>query len=158
MTDFTQTPPHTIGLEDPIDNALTAMKLHSVHLLFVLDDQDQIKGLVASEDILGELPIKIIQERRITRSKVLVKMIMRPIENIIAFDIDVINHAKVGNIINTLKAENRDYALVVKSNNTQQIIRGIFTTSDISHQLHKDISDSISTAETLSELQKRHED
>ncbi len=159
LIDFNQTPPNTIGTEDPIDDALNEMKVHGVHLLFVVDGKDQLKGLIASEDILGELPIKITQERRIPRSKILTKMIMLPLKNIIAFNIDDVDHAKVGNIVNTLKSEGRHYALVIKSNGgDQQIVRGIFTTSHISRQLHMDIASSIAKAQSLSELQKRHED
>lgn len=159
MMDFIQTPPHTIGTEDPIDDALNEMKVHGVHLLFVVDKKDRIKGLIASEDILGELPIKITQERRIPRSNILTKMIMLPLEKIIAFNIGVVDQAKVGNIVNTLKAHGRHYALVIKpKGNNQQIVRGIFTTSHISRQLHMDIANSIAKAQSLSELQKQHED
>ena len=159
MLDLTQASPHTIGSEEPIDNALNEMKVHGVHLLFVLDEQNQIKGLIASEDILGEQPIKITQERRIPRSKILTKMIMVPLKHIIAFDIEVVSHARIGNIINTLKSQGSHYALVIKiDGNDQQVVRGIFTTSHISRQLHMDIANSIAKAQSLSELQKRHED
>ena len=159
MIDLTQAPALTIGTEDPIDDALSEMKFRGVHLLFVVDKKDQIEGVIASEDILGELPIKITQERRIPRSKILVKMIMVPLKDSIAFDIEVVNKAKVGNIINTLQSTGRHYALVIKINDGEQnIVRGIFTTSQISHQLHMDIANSIAKAQSLSELQKRHED
>ena len=60
MTDFTQTSPRTIGPDEPMDNALNEMKIHGVHLLLVQDDHDKVIGIIASEDILGERPIKII--------------------------------------------------------------------------------------------------
>ncbi len=160
MLDFNQAPPDTINLDDPIDDALSEMKVHGVHLLFVTNAKDQMNGLIASEDILGELPIKITQERRIPRSKILTKMIMVPLKDIIAFSMDTVEHAKVGNIVKTLKSNGRHYALVIRKNdgNDQQIVRGIFTTSHISRQLHMDIAGSIAKAQSLSELQKRHED
>jgi len=159
MMDLTQTPPQTIKNNAAIDDALSVMKIHGLHLLFVVDDSDKIEGLIASEDILGEQPIKITQDNRIPRSKILTKMIMVPLNKIIAFDIETVNKAKVGNIVNTLKSEEQHYALVIKSNvGNQKIIRGIFTTSHISHQLHMDIANSIANAQSISELQKRSED
>ncbi len=141
MMDFTQAPPKTIKEHLPIDDALNRMKIHGVHLLFVLNDSDQPIGVIASEDILGEAPIKIQQERRIPRSKILVKMLMERLKDIPALDINVVNDFKIGNIVNTLKIHNRHYAVVIKTNGGDEpMIRGIFTTSQISQQLHMDIA------------------
>lgn len=155
MTDFTQQHPHIISPEEPMDNALNEMKIHGVHLLLVVKN-DCVIGVISSEDILGELPITIIQERRIKRSQVLVKMIMTRIEKIVALNYNDIERAKVGNIVITLKSLRTHYALVTSNEeNDQQLLRGIFTTSHISRQLHKDIADSIAKAQSVSELQKR---
>lgn len=156
MCDFTQTRPRMIGLNESIDHALNEMKVHGVHQLLVRGENGNIKGVIGSEDILGELPIKILQERRIQRSQILVKMIMVPIEKIAALDMRILEHAKVGNIVVTLKKLNTHYALAISNENGDtQTIRGIFTTSQISHQLHQDIADSIAKAQSVSDLQKR---
>lgn len=155
MTDFTQQHPHTISPDEPMDNALNEMKLHGVHLLLV-EKNESIIGVISSEDILGEVPITIIQERRIKRSQVLVKMIMTGINKIAAFNYKDIERAKVGNIVVTLKSLRTHYALVTSDEeNNQQLLRGIFTTSHVSRQLHKHIADSIAKAQSVSELQKR---
>lgn len=156
MTDFSQVPPRTIGPDEPIDNALNEMKLHGVHLLLIQNENGNIIGVVGSEDLLGELPIKISQERRIKRSQVLIKMVMTPLDEICAFDMHILEHAKVGNIIVTLKSLRTHYALIISNDNNQRrTLRGIFTTSQISRQLHMDISDAIAKAQSISELQKR---
>jgi len=155
MTDFTQQHPDTISPEEPMDNALNEMKIHGAHLLLVVKN-DCVIGVIGSEDILGELPITILQERRIKRSQILVKMIMTPIEKIAAFNYSELERAKVGNVVITLKSLRTHYALVTSNEqNDQQLLRGIFTTSHISRQLHKDIADSIAKAQSVSELQKR---
>ncbi|ATN85299.1 CBS domain-containing protein [Coxiella burnetii] len=156
MTDFSQTPPHVVHPDKPIDDALNEMKIHGVHLLLVQDDNKHIIGVVGSEEILGELPIKISQEKRIKRSQVLVKMVMTPLDQICAFDMHTLEYAKVGNIIITLKSLRTHYALIINNeNDSRQVLRGIFTTSQISRQLHMDISDAIAKAQSISELQKR---
>ena len=156
MCDFSITKPQTIQSDEPIDNALNEMKIHGVHLLLVKGNNG-IAGVIGSEDILGELPITLIQERRIKRSQVLVKMIMAPISNIVAFESKTLEHAKVGNIVTTLKSMQTHYALVIHKNGDEEkkMLRGIFTTSQISHQLHQNIADFSTKAKTLSELQKR---
>lgn len=157
MTDFSQTTPTTISPEETMDDALNEMKVKGVHLLLVTNSAKDIVGLISSEDLLGEKPIQIIQENRIQRSQVLVRMIMTPLDEVTAFDISVVEHARVGNIVNTLQALQTHYALVVQNHNAtqKQTLRGLFNTSQISKQLHTNIASSITKAQTLSELQKR---
>lgn len=156
MSDFSQSTPITIDPDEPMDEALNEMKVKGVHLLLVVNSEKDIIGLISSEDLLGEKPIKIIQENRISRSQILVKMIMEPINKIAAFDIEAVEHARVGNIVQTLQSLRTHYALVVQTDEKGiQIIRGLFNTSQISKQLHTNIANSISKAQSLSELQKR---
>lgn len=158
MIDFAQEASHTINPEVSITHALTEMKLKDVHLLLVVDKQHHIVGLVASEDILGEKPITLIQQGRVERDQVLVKMVMVPVSQIVAFDMETIERARVGNIVATLKSLRAHYALVVnvKDEGKIQMVRGIFNTAQISKQLHVDINSSINKAQTVSELHKRH--
>ena len=157
LCDFSFTSPKTIRGGESIDNALNEMKIHGVHLLLVKGSNNSIAGVIGSEDILGELPITLIQEKRIKRSQVLVKMLMTPISSIAAFELKTLERAKVGNIVTTLKNLHTHYALVVhkNGNETEKVLCGIFTTSQISHQLHQNIADFPVKAKTLSELQKR---
>lgn len=160
MTDFSQAAPRTINPEDTMDDALNEMKATGVHLLLVVDKEGCIQGIISSEDILGEKPIQLLQERRISRAQILVKMISAPLEQITAFDIEAIEHARVGNVVNTLKKQHQHYALVVRriDDSDEHIVRGLFNTSQIGKQLHMDIANSVTKAQSLSELQKRHSD
>lgn len=157
MIDFKQIKPPLIAPEAPVDQALNEMKISGVHLLLVADKEDRIIGLISSEDILGEKPITLLQERRINRAEILTRMVMTPAENILAFDFDLLRHARVGNVVNTLKKLRQHYALVVKVDaNGQQLVRGLFSTSQISKQLHMNINNVITEAGTVAELHKRH--
>jgi CBS domain containing-hemolysin-like protein len=119
------------------------MEILGVHLLLVINEEGHFQGILSSEDVWGEKPIKMIQERRIHRDQVLVRTIMVPYSEITAFDFDLIKSAKVGHIVKTLSEHKQHYALAVSPcTETQvQLIRGIFTASQISKQLHIDIAD-----------------
>lgn len=158
MIDFNHTKPLTISPNKPIDEALEEMKISGVHMLLVLDQDANVMGLISTEDILGEKPINIIQEGRVTRGEILVKQVMIPESEIMAFDIDTLLLAKVGNVINTLKKLKEHYALVLKfSKDKSRLVCGLFSSSQISKQLHADVNNHlIGEARTLSELQKRH--
>lgn len=147
MTDFTLTPPFTISPTDTMDHAINEMKVLGVHLLLVINEEGHFQGILSSEDVWGEKPIKVIQERRIHRDQVLVRTIMVPYSEVTAFDFELIKTAKVGHIVKTLSEHKQHYALAISPcPDTQvQIIRGIFTASQISKQLHTDIADAFGT-------------
>jgi hypothetical protein len=158
MTDFCQTPPHKISVNSNMDEALAEMKVTGVHLLLATNGDGNVAGIISSEDLLGAKPIQIIQNRRIERSQVLVSMLMAPLNEITAFELDAIQHARVGNVVKTMQDLNQHYALVLKQEEGDDThsICGLFNTSQISKQLHENITSPIKKAETLSELQKRH--
>lgn len=158
MIDFKQSKPSTIRPTTPIDYAMHEMKISGVHLMLVVDDTERVIGLISSEDVIGEKPIKLIQEGRLTRAEILVRMVMTPAEDIIAFDIEALRLARVGNVINTLREHHQHYALVLQKLPAQPLfIRGLLWSSQISKQLHMDITNSISQAATgLGKLHKSH--
>lgn len=162
----TKQPPELVHLDDPaidvmqdfsrcrsiptthsneaIDNALNEMKLKGVHWLLVTNDQAQVLGFIATEDILGEKPITLMQQRRLARSEILVRMVMTLPSDIRVISAASLKHAKVAHVLNTLKHAHKHYALVVADAKAspQQLI-GLFSSSQISKQLHMAISNSI---------------
>ena len=142
MRDFRLDPPQIIPPNESIDNALMEMKIQGTHLLLVADTKGSLHGILSTEDILGEKPITIIQSRRIERPLISLEMIMSPIDEVVIFDIDTVQKTKVGNVVETLKKHNRHYALVVQShdNNSNYQLIGLFSTSQISKQLHMEIA------------------
>ena len=76
MIDFTKTPPHTILPSQTLTHAIQEMEIDQVKFLLVINDQGFFEGVVSAEDTFGEKPIKLLQERRIHRDQITVKMIM----------------------------------------------------------------------------------
>lgn len=155
MEDFKYTRAVTIKPQAAIDEALAEMKACDVKVLLVVED-GQVVGLISSEDILGEKPIKLMQERRLQRNELLTQMVMTPQQEIITFNIIDLRHAKVGNIIETLRSLKQHYALVIQQDETTQSdkIRGLFSTSALSQQLSFDVTAELSEAQSILELQK----
>lgn len=155
LTDFTKSTPYTITPHEAIPAALTEMKACRVHALLVINEDKQFIGLVTSEDILGEKPVKIIQERRIPRNEIHVHSVMTPLDQLLAFSLSQIETAKVGNIAHSLVESKQHYALVmVDSEQGRQLIRGIFSLSDISDKLGYNVRDKLASAESVAELQE----
>lgn len=155
MVDFKFTRAATIAPDEGIDTALLEIKLTNNVVLVVTDKEQKILGLVSAEDLLGEKPLKAIQEKRLPRTDIAVSMLMTHQRDILAFDIEELKHAKVGHIVNTLNSHRQHYALVVHIDpiTGHQTARGLFSFSMISRQLGENIAKDITQAHSIAELQ-----
>jgi CBS-domain-containing membrane protein len=154
MTSFKTVHPITTRPEVAIDVALMDMKIAGVRLLFVMNDADQIIGLVTAKDIMGERPIQITQQTRAPRAEITVAMVMTPQPDICALDALAVRDARVGDIIETLSAQGRQHALVVemdKATQSQRVI-GMFSTSQISKLLGYSVTPEVRPARSLAAL------
>lgn len=142
--------------EADLDSALLAMKLSGMPLLLVTDQIQQVIGVVNSEDLLGERPLRVMQERVLRRSEVLVKMVMTSQVDLATVSAEDLRHAKVGNIIQTLREVKLPYLVIVKQDDKihQQVIYGLFSLSLLSKQLGFDVTSRAAEAHSIIELQQ----
>jgi len=80
MTDFQIVTAYTIFPLETIEDARAKMIHRGVRMLLVVDDMNQILGLITSSDLTGEKPMQVVQHQGIRHSDVLVKDIMTPRE------------------------------------------------------------------------------
>ncbi len=154
MTDFASITPVTTTPQTPIDAALAKMKTAGVRLLFVVNDIDEIIGLITTTDIMGERPIKVTHQTRMPRATITVASIMTPQSDIQVFDAARVNASSVGDIVATLRSLGRQHALVAQilpASGTHQVI-GMFSTSHIGKLLRDDVVQHPSPAHSLAEI------
>ena len=154
MTDFKVLVPVTIEPHFRIDAALRKMKVAGVRLLLVPDMEDKIIGIITAADILGDRPLKKGQELEVSHHDLHVDMIMTPLDEVLAVDMATVRDARVGHIISTLRKFERQHMLVVEIEGMtrQHMIRGIFSTSQISKLVGQDITEPEYAAHTLAEV------
>jgi CBS domain-containing protein len=189
MTDFRYVVPQTVSPEVQIDVTLERMKKGGVRLLLVTDTADEIVGLVTANDIMGDKPVRLVQEQRVSREQIRVEQVMQTLGEVSVLDMRSVDGAQVGHIVETLHGLKLQHILVVEvddqganelpgivenplfgllshrgddhksgniaigdSHSGDQRVRGLFSTSQISKQLHRDISQDITAANTLSEI------
>jgi len=154
MTSFDVVRPISTRPEVTIDKALKTMKTSGIRLLFVMNDDEQIIGLVTAKDIMGERPIQITQQMRMPRAGITVAAVMTPQRDICALDAQAVRDARVGDIIETLRVQERQHALVVKTDKTTQSQRviGMFSTTRISRLLDSIATPEVHSAHSLAEL------
>jgi len=154
MTSFKVVHPITTRPEVAIDVALKKMKTTGIRLLFVMNDADQIIGLITAKDIMGERPIQITQQMQLPRADITVAAVMTPQPDICALDAQAVRDARVGDIIETLRAQERQHALVVKTDKATQSQRviGMFSTSQIDKLLGYNVTPEVHPARSLAAL------
>jgi CBS-domain-containing membrane protein len=148
FTDFCRVHAVTITADKTIDYALEQMKNSDIRLLLVVDKKKHMIGLINAYRILGAEPVKLGEASRMVRSQIKVAMLMEPRNRIKVLDMSHLRDAKVGHIIATLHSIDEYYLLVVEEN----IIRGLFSVSQISKQLGRGIIDLQEPAHSLAGL------
>ncbi len=140
MTDLRRVAAVTTGTGASIDEAHQAMIRHAVRALFVVDEAGVIQGIVTANDILGERPIQIAQDRGMRHVEVLVSEVMTPADLLEAMDFQDVLQVRVGDIVETLKRSGRQHALVIESGSADatsatRTVRGIFSLTQITRHL-----------------------
>jgi len=153
MTDFRHLTAFIATPGDTIKQAEERMTLRKVHLLFVMDVQDRVAGLGTSTDLHGEKPLQVVQSRGIRRDEVQVADIMTPVEKLEAVDYDDIVTARVGHVLETLKARGRQHALVIERSEGRQMVRGLLSLSQLCKQLGVNI-ETTEVANTFIEIEQ----
>ena len=154
MTDFRRLTAFIATPGDTIMQAEERMIRRKVRLLFVMDGQDRVAGLITSTDIHGEKPLQVVQSRGIRRDEVLVADIMTPVERLEAVDYDDIAHARVGHVLETLKARGRQHALVIEHTEGRMMVRGLLSLSQLCKQLGVNV-ETTEVANTFIEIEQQ---
>ena len=140
MTDLGRVEAITTAAAASIEEAHQEMIVRGVRALFVVDDGGVVLGIITANDIAGERPIQIVQDRGARHSEIRVSEVMTPADLMEAMELEDVLTARVGDVIETLKRSGRQHALVIESGCSDSggascIVRGIFSLTQIARQL-----------------------
>ena len=137
MTDLKLIDPISIHEDALLHNAHDRMVSHGIRLLFVTNREGVLTGLLTATDVLGERPVKCIQEHGKRHKELLVSDVMTPRKSLEALTMGDVAHASVGQLVATMKDLGRQHSLVVEMNgNTGHYeVCGLFSTSTIARRL-----------------------
>jgi len=137
MTDFNDITPFSIEPSATINATNDKMIACGVRLLFVTDSDGNMIGLVTATDTKGEKPVQFMKEHGGKFDDILCQDIMTPADRLDALQIRDVELARVGDIVETMKLFRRQHILVTDKPEgiEDEIIRGIFSTTQIGRQL-----------------------
>lgn len=135
MTDLRYVPAATSEVQVSVTAATQKMIARGVRLLLVIDDADNVIGLITARDLDGDRIKEAVDSKGLPLEKLKVGDIMT--SEIEVLPLEAVLHARVGDIVETLKHSGRQHALVVDEEPFTQkpMVRGVFSASQIARQL-----------------------
>jgi len=147
-------PPEHVGLDDPAFSVMTDLRVvraatttpgelmsrahaqmiqRGVRLLFVLERDSGIVGVITATDILGEKPLRFAQSHGVTHAEIVVSDVMTPASMLEAIPVQDVAQMRVGHIVATHKAVRRQHLMVAEDGGRR--VRGLFSLSQVARQL-----------------------
>ena len=148
FTDFARVYPVTITPDRTIDYALHKMKNSGVRLLLVVDKKHRMIGLISADKIMGDDPVRLAEDKQLDHGQITVAMLMQPQKDIQVLESSHLRDARVGHIVATLHHLEQKYVLVVDHG----AVSGLFSASQISKQLGRNILQEEMPAHSLAEM------
>lgn len=143
MTDLRLVTAVTIDPDASIEHAMRVMVRRNVRLLFVVNVDNEIEGLITATDLLGEKPIQYLHDNGGKRREIQVREIMTPRDRLEAMAYEDVRSARVGHVLATLQRSRRQHALVAERDAGGSVmVRGIFATSQLARQLGQSVQTS----------------
>ena len=146
MTDLTRVEAVTIKPHESLFYAKRRMITMGVRLLLVVDNSNQVMGLLTTTDINSEKPLNIVKEMSTSYVDLQVDDIMTTFDKLEVLSWHDVEKARVGDIAATLKRLGRKHAIVVDGKKNAQIIRGIFSSSQLARATGEEIDTSAKSA------------
>ena len=107
MTDLRRTTPATIRPQAPLAGANQFMITRGVRLLLVVDEHEEVLGVITASDILGERPMRVAIDRGLRRDELAVADIMIPAQQVEVVALPDVAAARVGHVLETLRRAGR---------------------------------------------------
>ncbi len=153
MTDLRRVAVVSVRAMTTMDQANAKMIHYGVRQVLVLDDNDQVIGLLTASDVLGEKPMRFLQNMGGTHADILVRDIMTRQADLEVLRLQDVQASKVGHVVATLKQAGRQHALVVEEDAAgKQAVCGLFSITQIARQLGVQIQ-TYEVARTFAEIE-----
>jgi CBS-domain-containing membrane protein len=150
MTDLGRTTPATIRPQAPLAGANQFMITRGVRLLLVVDEQENVLGVITATDILGERAMRVATGRGLRRDELTVADLMTPADQVEVIALEDATAARVGHVLETLRRAGRHHALVADA---EHMVCGIFSLSQLARQLGVSVATGGEVARTFSEIE-----
>lgn len=131
MTDFRQGPCVVVDHMDGLDATLNVMLRSQVHMALVSGVDGEVLGMVSRDDLQGEKPVQRALADHIKHDDLVVQHVMTPASAWQVANVAELNHARLGDVVATLREHSLRYLLVVEPHAERPVLRGVFSARHI---------------------------
>jgi CBS-domain-containing membrane protein len=141
MTDLAVVRAATITPDTLLDKAEQAMIQQGVRSLFVVSDYPCVDGLVTASDLLGDKPVRLMNQRKVHRGDLSITDVMTKLSELDALDYNELKDATVGDVVDTFKRVQHTHLLVVQLATVEgpARIRGVISVTQLERQLGRSV-------------------
>ena len=132
VTDFKHHEPNIISASTKASDALEMMQQEHSRLKLVVDNQAELVGLLAIEQLSEQALMRQVAFGS-RRDEISVADVMRPRERIKALAYQQLKHCTIADVVNTLQSSGEQHCVVIDRDNHQ--IRGVISAQDIARRL-----------------------
>ena len=150
MTDLALQPSATTFPDELADRAHAVMLERGVRLLFALDRDGAVAGVITATDLLGEKRMRVMQERGVSPRELRVADLMTDVSHVEAIPFSDVSQMRVGHVVATLRSVGRQHLLVAEREGG--VIRGIISASRVARQLGMQV-DTAEIASTFADIE-----
>jgi DeoR family transcriptional regulator, catabolite repression regulator len=136
FTSFGERPPVVAEETTSIDDALALMQRAHVRFMLVVDKREKLLGVLSSQVLAGDQPMMIANRLGVSRAELMVKNLMTPKHDLLAIPLTALQHARVGDLLHTLKSTGEQHLLIIAGNGKQKFVAGIVSAGDIERTFH----------------------
>ncbi|PSJ46650.1 histidine kinase [Zobellella endophytica] len=133
LSDFKHSQPTMIDADTRAADALEMMQHDHTRLKLVVDDRDELLGLIQLEQLSHQAIIRQVAKGD-ARHDILVTDLMLPRDKIKSFSYQQLEHSTIADVIHTLQSSGEQYCLVIDRESHQ--IRSVISVQDIAQRLH----------------------
>lgn len=150
MTDLREVTAATTTPGEAMSRAHAQMIQRGVRLLFVLDAQASIVGVITATDLLGEKPMRFMQSRGVAHTEIQVSDLMTPASMLEAIPVQDVAQMRVGHIVATHKAVRRQHIMVAEDGGRR--VRGLFSAAEVARRLGLELQ-TMEVAQTFADIE-----
>ena len=165
-------PPERVTLDDPAFAVMTDLRTvraattppgelmwraqaqmveRRVRLLFVVEREGAVVGVITATDLLGEKPMRFMQSRGVPHHEIQVADIMTPASLLEAIPLQDVAQMRVGHVVATHKAVRRQHLMVAEDDGRR--VRGLFSISQVARQLGVQLQQAMEVAQTFADVE-----
>lgn len=136
LDDFTSEAPLQLKTSTELGEARQLMLSKQQRYACVLDNQNELVGILAARELRGRRAGQLAHELRVAFNEVPVRYLMKGIANLPVVSQQQLSYAQIGDAVATLQKSGKDFLLVQRDGQVQGLVSSLGITEKTGESVH----------------------